>query len=169
MKKGENREMKGNETPFFSGEYRHSLDPQRRIAIPSCWRTGGLDRFYLLPGRFKSLQLMPFDSFRSLLEKAAKISFADANASLALARLGSMAQECVCDKQGRIPMPQSLIDHAGLKDQAVLVGALTTIQIWLPENWMKHKTSPDEILDTIQKIQEAPDDLASVIRKLHKE
>ena len=121
----------------FTGEYEHILDSQRRIAIPTSWRVKGVDNiFYLLPGRHGALQVVPQVVFNELLVKARKVSFADPGASLALARLGAMAQECRCDSQGRIPVPQRLIDYADLKDNAVMVGALTTIQIWSPEKWM---------------------------------
>ena len=142
----------------FTGEYEHVLDPQRRIAIPTCWRQKGEDNvFYLLPGRHDALQLIPAVAFQELIQKARKTSFADPSAALALARLGAMAQECRCDKQGRIPVPQRLIDYAGLKDAVIMVGALTTIQLWSPEKWARYRMADETVLDEIQKISERAD------------
>ena len=150
----------------FTGEYEHTLDAQRRIAIPTCWRRKGEENiFFLLPGRHGALQLIPEDSFNDLLQKARKVSFADSAASLALARLGAMAQECRCDKQGRFKIPQRLLDFAGLKDSAVMVGALTTVQVWTPENWDKFRTADESVLDEIQKIGERESSLADIIRE----
>ena len=150
----------------FTGESEHTLDAQRRIAIPTCWRRKGEDNiFFLLPGRHGALQLIPEESFNELLQKARKVSFADSSASLALARLGAMAQECRCDKQGRFQIPQRLLDFSGLTDLAVMVGALTTIQIWTPENWDKFRTADESVLDEIQKIGERESSLAEIIRE----
>lgn len=149
----------------FTGEYEHALDPQRRIAIPTCWRQKGADNvFYLLPGRHGALQAIPAVAFQDLIHKARKVSFADPSASLALARLGSMAQECRCDKQGRIPVPQRLIEYAGLKDAVIMVGALTTIQLWTPEKWDKFRMADETVLDEIQKIGERTDSLADLLK-----
>jgi len=154
---------------FYAGEFEHAIDAQRRIAIPSAWRSGADGgRFCLLPGRHQTLQLVPYEHFHAqLLEKARKVSFADADASLALARLGALAQECRCDKQGRIPLPQRLMEYAGLRENAVLVGALTTVQVWSPEAWRRMQTSDEQVLDVIQKIGERPDDLMAILKGAH--
>ena len=150
----------------FTGEYEHSLDSQRRLSIPTCWRRKDSENiFYLLPGRHGALQLIPEESFSELIAKARKVSFADPSASLALARLGAMAQECRCDKQGRFKIPQKLLDFAGLKDSAVMVGALTTIQIWSPDKWNTVHTADESVLDEIQKIGEKTDSIADLIRE----
>ena len=151
----------------YMGEFAHSLDSQRRVAIPTCWRKKGEDNiFYLLPGRNGALQLIPEEGFKELLDKARKVSFADSAASLALARLGAMAQECRCDKQGRIKIPQRLIDYAALKDgSVVMVGALTAVQIWDPEKWNNFRTADESVLDEIQKITERSDSLIDVLNQ----
>ena len=157
--------MGGGEILTYMGEFEHSLDAQRRMAIPTCWRRKEGDNiFYLLPGRHNALQLIPSESFQELLTKARKVSFADPDASLALARLGAMAQECKCDRQGRFAIPQKLIDYAGLSEAAVMIGALTTIQIWSPDNWRKHRATDDSVLDEIQKIGERSDSFMDAIK-----
>lgn len=149
----------------FTGEYEHALDSQRRIAIPTCWRQKGADNvFYLLPGRHEALQVLPETVFKDLIDKARKTSFADPTASLALARFGAMAQECRCDKQGRIPIPQRLIDFAGLQENVIMVGGLTTIQIWAPEKWDKYRMADETVLDEIQKIGERADSFMDLFK-----
>ncbi len=152
---------------FFFGEFEHSIDPQRRVAIPSNWRKEKKTVFFLLPGRHNALQLIPFGTFREFLMKLKKISFADPAASLAFARLGASGQECECDKQGRIQIPQKLIEQSGLKNQVVMIGSLTTIQIWSKENWsLFQKSDQNDVLDVIQKIGERPDELLDILKGL---
>ncbi len=148
--------MFDNENYFF-GEFTHALDSQRRLAIPSEWRSKEEDsRFILLPGR-DSLMMVPFESFRDFLKKVQKVSFANRKAQLALAQIGARVQECSCDKQGRIKISQKLLDPYGITDQAVLVGAFTSIQMWNPKTWTSHQDGADNCLDELQRISESPD------------
>ena len=111
--------------------------------------------FYLLPGRNQIIQVLPKELFESeILEKIKKVSFANVEKSRALARIGAKASRSTCDKQGRISLSQDLVDHAGLKDQALLIGGIATIQIMTPETWTKNNMGIDEMLDQIEKIQE---------------
>ena len=149
--------MQVDETLFYSDEFERSLDSQRRIAIPRIWRRSeGETRFYLVPSRNNVLQLIPYESFKSFLDKARQIPFTDANFSMALAKLGSRAQDCRCDRQGRIQINTRLLDYAQLKEQVVLVGAISTIQIWNPERWRdeQERIQDETFLDDVQKISE---------------
>jgi len=154
---------------FFFGEFTHSLDNQRRVAIPREWR-GKSDetRFILFPGR-DSLMLIPYAAFRDFLAKARKVSLANRQAQEALARIGSKVQECICDKQGRITISQRLLDVLGIKDEIVLVGAFSTIQLWRPEAWAMRRDDDDAYLDEVQKITESPDGLMDILKEFKKE
>ncbi len=161
----------GNPTQWFLGEYEFTVDGQRRLAIPKPWRQGGDGemRFFLLPGREKSLQLVPGSVFQELLQKLRKVSFADAQAARAMASVGSMAQECVPDKQGRITLTVRLMDHAGIQDRALLLGAVTSIQIWNPETWHRQQMDSETGLDVLQELQEKPDNFEEILRKSSQE
>lgn len=154
---------------FFFGEFTHSLDSQRRVAVPREWRGKGDDvRFILFPGR-NSLMLIPFAAFRDFLVKARKVSFANREAQEALARIGAKVQECVCDKQGRITILQRLLDSLGITDQVVMVGAFSTIQIWHPETWNQRQASDDSYLDEVQRITESPDGFMELFKETMKD
>jgi len=155
------------EESYFFGEFEHSLDSQRRVAIPSNWRKEKKTKFILVQGRHNAIYLLPPYIFNDFIAKVRKVSFADAASALALVRIGSVSQECECDSQGRISIPQKLIEQSGLKDQVVLVGSVTMIQIWSKDNWnMFKKSDPNDMLDVVQKISERPDDLTSIIKGL---
>jgi len=49
------------------------------------------------------------------------------------------AFECLCDRQGRILIPQSLRQYAGLEKEIVLVGVLDHFEIWSKKNWEKEE------------------------------
>ena len=101
---------------LFTGEYVYSLDPQRRVAVPKEWREKGTDGvFYVLPGRNNSLELATPAAYAEQAAKFSKVSFANAEESLALAQFGALAKECHCDKQGRIAIPERLLEHCQVK------------------------------------------------------
>jgi len=151
----------------FLGEFEYTVDAQRRLAIPSAWRAPASEanHFVLLPGRDRSLQLVPAAMFEELLVKLRKVSFADAQAAVALATVGSMAADCRADRQGRIMLTPKLLAHAGIRDRALLLGAVTTVQIWAPETWAQRRMDHDQGLDVIQALQERPDELSDILRK----
>lgn len=150
----------------YLGEYPYTVDAQRRVAIPSGWRaeSRGGDHFVLLPGRDRALLLVPAATFDALIAKLRTVSFADAQAGVALASIGALAADCRTDGQGRITLTPELMAHAGIGDRAVLVGAFTTIQVWEPESWRRRRMDSGRSLDVIQALQERPDDLARVLR-----
>lgn len=150
---------------YFFGEYKHSLDSQRRIAIPSLWRNSvGKTRFFLVPGRNRILQLIPFSSFKNFLEKAGKISFANEKAGKALAKFASKVQDSSCDKQGRMAISKRLYEYSGLGQQVLLVGAVTTVQIWDPERWRSENSDDEHCLDEMQRIGESDEDAFSMMK-----
>jgi MraZ protein len=121
---------------FYFGMYEHSLDSQGRVAIPSDWRQGeGDSRFILFQGEERDLLLFPFESFRSFLIKAQKVSFANPAAQHALQKFGSRARECRCDKQGRIRIEKGHLDAVGIADQVSMIGGVTHIKLCAPQNW----------------------------------
>ena len=151
---------------WFLGEFEYTVDSQRRVAIPSQWRGDEQEgsHFFVLPGRDKSLQLVPAETFQELLQKLRKTSFADSQSAVALATIGSMAQECQCDKQGRITLSKKLMEHSEIENKALLIGAVATAQIWNPENWEEKRIDSETGLDVIQNIQEKGEDLGDVLR-----
>ena len=144
-----------NET-FFFGEYEHSVDSQGRLAIPSEWRRDGETRLILLPGRNNDLLLFPFDTFRDFLQKAGKLSLANKDLQIALARIGARARDCRCDKQGRIKLDRTMLDSIGVSSQLKMIGALTHIKLCSLESWQNSENLGDDAyLDEFQKISES--------------
>jgi len=145
---------------FFVGSYTHAIDAQRRIAIPSEWRKkDGETSFFLLPARDNIVQLIPKETFyEQIIRKSQKISLADAHQQRDLAVYASRAQNCVCDKQGRIQISPLLLEHGGYKDKIVLVGAFSLIQLWTPERWeAANRDGGNNYFDVMQRIYEIPD------------
>lgn len=148
------------ETYCFVNHFSHTVDSQRRIAIPAEWRRkDGETAFYLLPARENIVQLIPQATFyEQVIRKAQKMSLADVRFSRDLALFASRAQKCVCDKQGRIQIDPSLMAHGNFEEKIVLVGAFWHIQLWKPERWeLINSSSDNDYFDVMQRINELPD------------
>ena len=156
----------------FLGEYEYAVDAQRRLALPKAWRCkdSTANSFVLLPGRGRSLQLVSAGTFQEMLRKFRNVPIGGSvTQAVGLATIGSMAQQVICDKQGRIPVAPKLMQHAGIASKAILVGAVTTIQIWEPAAWEAQKLDSEAALDVLQAIQERPDDFSEIVRKAVKD
>ncbi len=144
----------------FVDQFTHTIDSQRRVAIPSEWRRKeGETIFYLLPAKEHIVQLIPKETFyEQVILKAQKMSLADARQLRDIALCASRAQNCVCDKQGRIQISQKLMEHGGFRDKIVLVGAFWHIQLWTPEGWEAlNANENNDFFDVMQRINELPE------------
>ena len=144
----------------FVSRYTHAIDSQRRIAIPSEWRKkNGETSFYLLPARDHIVQLIPQETFyEQVIRKSQRLSLSDSRLQRDLAVFASRAQNCICDKQGRIQISPLLLEHGGFKDKVVLAGAFSHIQLWTPERWeAANREDDNEYYDVMQRIHDIPD------------
>ncbi|MDD5727896.1 MAG: hypothetical protein PHV59_04945 [Victivallales bacterium] len=154
----------GFEELFFLGEFEYSLDKQCRFSIPSEWRQGeGVTRLILFPGRDHDLLLFPFETFREFLLKARRLALANRQAQEALARIGSRARDCRCDKQGRIKIERALLDGINVDKQIKLIGAVSHIKLCAPEAWAEQRLDNDVYLDELQRISESGGDLTQLL------
>lgn len=140
---------------FFFGEYEHTLDSQGRLTIPSEWRQQGENRLILLPGRDQDLLLFPFATFKEFLAKAGKMSLANKELQMALARIGARARDCRCDKQGRIKIDKNMLQTINVTNQLKMIGALTHIKLCSVDAWeAMPNLGDDTYLDELQKISD---------------
>lgn len=75
-----------------------------------------------------------------MLERVDDISIGEYERRSVLRLITSDAHGTPCDKQGRIMLTEALLEHAGIKDDAVLVGVLKGFEIWSPERLATEKT-----------------------------
>ena len=130
--------------PPFSGTYRHTMDSKHRVTIPSRWRRGELDQFYLMPSPTNNyLYALPPSEFEKVNEKLNSDPRISASDRRQFARFYfSRALHCVIDRQGRLLLPDEFCRLGGLEADVLLVGAFDRFEIWAPERW--ERASLDE-------------------------
>lgn len=121
---------------MFMGEYRPTLDEKGRVAVPSKLRKAFgegsvIDSLVVAPGFDRCIMSFREEDWRIFVEtKLVPLSQADPiNRQRSRFLLGG-ASVCELDAQGRILVPANLMEYAGLKKDAVIIGVYNRIEIW---------------------------------------
>lgn len=120
---------------MFMGEYCHTIDTKGRLIIPSRFREALGEEFVISKGIDGCLTIYSMTDWSAFEQKLSALPFNDKNARLLSRFLVSGASVCEVDKQGRILIPQTLRDFAGLEKDVVLAGNLNKIEVWNKEKW----------------------------------
>jgi len=131
----------------FTSSFLHSLDPKKRLTIPSVWRVevGAPKSLYVLPGlnSEKCLYVYPAREMAKRLDKFRKIGIGDKKARIFARILASSSDLVTWDSQGRIRIKDELLACAKINDQVKLVGAFDRFELWSPELWKQASASVD--------------------------
>ena len=128
---------------MFMGEYNHTIDAKGRLIIPAKFREALGEEFILTRGLDGCLSIYPMDEWKSFEEKLKALPLTDKNARAFLRFFVSGATSCELDKQGRILVPSTLREFAGLEKEVVLTGNLTRIEVWSKEKWIENSNYDD--------------------------
>ena len=128
---------------MFMGEYNHTIDAKGRLIIPAKFRETLGEEFILTKGLDGCLSIYPMDEWESFEEKLKALPLTDKNARAFLRFFVAGATSCELDKQGRILVPSTLREFAGLEKEVVLTGNLTRIEVWSKEKWIENSNYDD--------------------------
>lgn len=117
----------------FAGEYNVSIDSKGRVSVPASFRDE-LHQLYssesLVVTRYKNgLVAYPPSSWEEICSKVLAMDAGPKREATLRSRIAP-AKECKFNAQGRIQIPQSLREHAGLDKDAVVIGMFEKIEIW---------------------------------------
>jgi len=121
----------------FLSTYINKVDRKGRCSVPSAFRavltSKGFQSFVAHPS-FMDPYIECHDTEvmnRKLAEIESLPPYSKQRQTLILA-LSASSQEIPIDPDGRIILPDSLRDHAGIEDQIAFIGAGSSFQIWNP-------------------------------------
>ncbi len=141
---------------LLTGTFERSLDEKHRIAIPKPLRdtfsSASEGVLFVAPGTDGSLTLYPEEAFAHLAERLAQSS-PNARQVRDYSRLFyARATRVPLDRQGRVRLPQELVELAGLKHEVVLLGVQDHLELWDKAAWNAYL---DEKLGHYDEIAEA--------------
>ncbi len=132
----------------FVSEFTHSLDPKKRLTIPSEWRAqvGTPRSLYVLPDvEERCLCVLPNrEMIRRVNESIRSQAVSDRRARKFMRSLAARADLVAWDVQGRIRIKDELLKFAGLKDHVVMVGAFQHFELWNPDAYAAAGRNADD-------------------------
>ena len=119
----------------FFGEFERSLDAKNRLCLDSSFRSAVPEEeeaqgFVLTRGYDKCLALFTMSGFMKMSNQIGDTRFADPAVRAYIRDVFRKATPVKPDRQGRIVIPQQLLDDAHIKKDCVQVGARDHVEIW---------------------------------------
>ncbi len=144
---------------LLTGEFKNTLDDKGRVSLPSRLRTGLPGNILILTqGVDQCLWLYPPEQWKDLSRKLMEsTSPFQARSRLVQRRIIAPAQEVEIDKAGRIAIPQSLREFAGLSKDCIILGIDKYIEIWDAEKYRAYWETNEE------EFKQAAEELGSVV------
>ncbi len=131
------------------GEYIHTLDPKKRLAIPAKMRKELGDGAVLTRGLNNCLALYPMTQWQKTTEALSHLPKGQGDARGFQRLQFSGAVEVEFDQLGRILVPDYLKQYAALKQRVVIVGVNDRLEIWDEERWGIYKAEVEKNADMI--------------------
>jgi len=119
----------------LTGEYRHKMDAQGRLAVPSRFRDSFRRGIVASRGIDQCIDIYS-ESNWAVVEKALTSTPKFGQKYRRTKRLimsGAFTLET--DKQGRVLLPSSLREHADLDEDVTVVGVGDHLEVWSSQNW----------------------------------
>lgn len=131
----------------MTGEYKNTLDEKGRIMFPAKIRAELPDsNLVITRGVGDCLWIFTADKWKKFSDEIMKkASLFKAQSLLVMRRLIAPAQEIEIDKNGRISIPQSLRECAGLEKDCIILGLGKCFELWDLKQYEKYlkESEPD--------------------------
>ena len=128
---------------MFMGEYNHTIDPKGRLIIPAKFREQLGDEYVVTRGLDGCLFVFAQNDWQDFEAKLKSLPLTQKGARQFIRFFVAGAAPCELDKQGRILLPQTLREFAGLDKDVVLAGMLNRIEIWDKNKWSDNNAYDD--------------------------
>ena len=117
---------------MITGEYKNTIDDKGRLLSPSRMRGGITGNIIIVTrGVEKCLWMFPPEEWKRITSILLdSTSLFKSKTRLLQRRIIAPAQECEIDKAGRINIPPTLRESAGLSRDAVILGIERYMEIW---------------------------------------
>lgn len=136
---------------MFLGRYEHTIDEKGRISIPVKFREimkVRYDERLIITTMDGCLYSYPFEEWKNIEEKATSFDMIKPEDKQFMRIFFSGAMECTLDKLGRIILPPTHREYAGIVKDVIFAGMLKRIEIWSKERFEERVLKPS--LDSLQ-------------------
>ncbi len=138
---------------MFLGTHTPRLDEKGRLILPAKYRDELSAGLVITKGQERCLYVFPVPEFTRITE-ALRTAPVTAKSVRDYSRVFfASASDEELDKQGRVTIPPSLRDYAGLQRDCVVIGANTRLEIWDAASWASYlEQQEDAFSDASQEV-----------------
>ena len=143
---------------MFRGEYSLTIDSKARMAVPARYRErldelGGGKLVITISLMERCLVVYPFPEWQRIEADLEKLPALDPQAQTISHLLIGHATECDMDSHGRVLLPQSLREFAGLDRHAKMIGLVRKFELWEEQAWAERR---EEYLGQVGELRSEP-------------
>jgi len=117
------------------GEHEHSLDDKNRLTLPAKLRAAFADGVVVSRGLDGCLFAYPRTEWERLAARITALDPLGEDARAMRRHFFAGASQSELDRQGRLVLPPTLIEHAGLGREVTVAGVYDHLEIWDRAKW----------------------------------
>ena len=121
------------------GEYQHNIDAKGRLIFPIKLREALGEHFVIFKGLDNCINVYSQEKWAAFEQQLAALP----SKARKVQRFFSANFECEPDAQGRILIPQTLREYAGLRKDVTVIGMIDHVEIWDSAAWKSYNDSTD--------------------------
>ena len=118
----------------FTGEFESTVDAKGRVLFPVGLKRQvspeAGEKFVLNRGFEKHLNLYPYNVWKEITAEMSKLNLFETDSRIFYRKFHDGATEMFLDGQGRMLLPQRLMNYAGIKKDMVFYAYANRIEIW---------------------------------------
>jgi MraZ protein len=129
---------------MFIGEYSHTIDPKKRLALPSKFRGELGSKVVVTRGLDNCLFVYPIKVWEEIATKLGTLPVGEASTRSFIRVMLAGAADIELDSQGRILIPEYLKNDGGLAKDVTIVGLFNRLEIWDSNEWKAYKSKAEK-------------------------
>ncbi|MFH1820343.1 MAG: division/cell wall cluster transcriptional repressor MraZ [Candidatus Nealsonbacteria bacterium] len=134
---------------MFIGEYIHTIDHKRRLAIPSKFRKSLGKKAVVAQGLDKCLVIYPIDEWNKKASKLENLPDGQMQARTFARLILSGASDAELDNLGRVLIPEHLKEYASLERNVAVLGLSNRIELWNQDKWQAYKKEKEKAVEDL--------------------
>lgn len=131
------------------GQYQHTIDVKKRLALPAKFRGELGDKVIITSGIEKCLVVYTQKEWEVMSLKLSSLPISAAEARSFTRVTLANAMEVSPDKLGRILVPDYLKEYAELKKNVIICGLANRLEVWDSDKWEKYKADAEKAVGEI--------------------
>lgn len=134
--------------PLLLGEYEFTLDAKNRIAVPARLRPVFAEGIFVTRGFERCLSAYPPEEWERFVDERTGDLPEMSSKGRQVRRFvfaGATAERL--DGQGRVKLPQSLLEFAGITKDVTIIGVYDHLEVWDRASWVDYRQRMEEGAD----------------------